>query len=49
MHYNMDIKYIGLGQAAKALVYYVTDYFTKSLLPVNVGFDALRYAVKEMA
>ncbi|KAJ7215813.1 hypothetical protein GGX14DRAFT_562271 [Mycena pura] len=26
---NMDIKYIGSGEAAKTLVYYVTDYITK--------------------
>ncbi|EGO04884.1 hypothetical protein SERLA73DRAFT_43512 [Serpula lacrymans var. lacrymans S7.3] len=44
MRCNMDIKYIGSGQAAN---YYVTDYITKSTLPVHVGFDALQYAVKQ--
>jgi hypothetical protein len=28
----MDIKYIGSGEAARALVYYVTDYITKATL-----------------
>ncbi|EGO30393.1 hypothetical protein SERLADRAFT_431929 [Serpula lacrymans var. lacrymans S7.9] len=43
----MDIKYIGSGQAAKALVFYVTDYITKSSLPVHVGLDTLKYAIKQ--
>ncbi|EGO30716.1 hypothetical protein SERLADRAFT_432334 [Serpula lacrymans var. lacrymans S7.9] len=47
LHYNMDIKYIESGQAAKALVDYVTDYIIKSFFPVHVGFDALRYAIKQ--
>lgn len=29
---NMDIKYIFSGSDAKALVYYITDYVTKSSL-----------------
>ncbi|EGO04935.1 hypothetical protein SERLA73DRAFT_44118 [Serpula lacrymans var. lacrymans S7.3] len=47
MRCNMDIKYIGSGETAKALVYYVTDYINKSFLPVHVGFDTLHYAVKQ--
>ncbi|EGO04332.1 hypothetical protein SERLA73DRAFT_44625 [Serpula lacrymans var. lacrymans S7.3] len=47
MRCNMDIKYIGSGQAAKALVYYVTDCITESSLPVHVGLDALKYAIKQ--
>ncbi|KAJ6579753.1 hypothetical protein B0H10DRAFT_1637725, partial [Mycena sp. CBHHK59/15] len=43
---NMDIKYIGSGEAAKALVFYVTDYITKSSLPAHVGFAAIEYAIK---
>ncbi len=42
---NMDIKYIGSGEAAKALVYYVTDYITKQSLPTHIGFSALQYAI----
>lgn len=46
---NMDIKYIGSGEAAKALVYYVTDYITKQTLPTHVGFSALVYALNQNA
>lgn len=42
---NMDIKHIGSGEAAKALIYYVTDYITKSSLPTHVGLAALLYAI----
>ncbi|KAH7906877.1 hypothetical protein BJ138DRAFT_1137801 [Hygrophoropsis aurantiaca] len=38
---NMDIKYIGSGEAAKALVYYVTDYISKTDLQTHVGLAAL--------
>ncbi|KAH7908088.1 hypothetical protein BJ138DRAFT_980360, partial [Hygrophoropsis aurantiaca] len=44
---NMDIKYIGSGEAAKALVFYITDYITKGTLPVHVGLDAVQYAIKQ--
>lgn len=46
MQCNMDIKYIGSGEAAKALVYYITDYITKQDLPTHVGFSALQYAMQ---
>lgn len=46
MKCNMDIKYIGSGQAAKALVYYVTDYITKADLTTHAGLDALLYAIR---
>ncbi|KLO06710.1 hypothetical protein SCHPADRAFT_837660, partial [Schizopora paradoxa] len=46
---NMDIKYIGSGEAAKALVYYVTDYITKECLPTHAGLSALLYAVRQNA
>ena len=44
---NMDIKFIGSGEAAQALVYYITDYITKSSVPVHVGLGALSYAIKK--
>lgn len=47
MQCNMDIKYIGSGEAAKALVFYVTDYITKSTLSTHVGLGALIYAIKQ--
>ncbi|KAJ7142799.1 hypothetical protein C8R44DRAFT_541773, partial [Mycena epipterygia] len=46
MRCNMDIKYIRSGEAAKALVYYVTDYITKSQLSTHVGLSAVEYAIK---
>jgi Helitron helicase-like domain at N-terminus/PIF1-like helicase len=42
---NNDIKFIGSGEDAKALVYYVTDYITKSALPTHVGLSSLRIAI----
>ncbi|CAF2077651.1 unnamed protein product [Rotaria magnacalcarata] len=36
---NMDIKYIFSGSDAKALVYYITDYVTKSNLSFHDTFD----------
>ncbi|PPQ71220.1 hypothetical protein CVT26_010999 [Gymnopilus dilepis] len=46
MQCNMDIKFVGSGDAAKAFLYYLTDYLTKSLLPVHVAMSVLSYAVK---
>lgn len=47
MKCNMDIKYIGSGQAAKALVYYVTDYVTKGSLPLHLGLQSLCWAIRQ--
>ncbi|KAI0324867.1 hypothetical protein GY45DRAFT_1213321, partial [Cubamyces sp. BRFM 1775] len=47
MKCNMDIKFIGSGEAAKALLFYVTDYITKPSLPMHVGLGALSYAVQK--
>ncbi|KAJ3014361.1 hypothetical protein NUW54_g1326 [Trametes sanguinea] len=41
-------KFIGSGEAAKALLYYVTDYITKLSLPAHVGLSALSYAVQRV-
>ncbi|KAH9854428.1 hypothetical protein C2E23DRAFT_687602, partial [Lenzites betulinus] len=43
---NMEIKFIGSGEAAKALMYYITDYITKESLPTHVGLGALSYAIQ---
>ncbi|KAI0715422.1 hypothetical protein C8Q76DRAFT_602314, partial [Earliella scabrosa] len=45
MKSNMDIKHIGSGEGAKALIYYITDYITKSSLPTHLGLAALMYAI----
>lgn len=47
MECNMDIKYIGSGEAAKALVFYITDYITKSSLATHIGLGALAYAIRQ--
>ena len=43
---NMDIKYIFSGSDAKALVYYITDYVTKSSLSFHDTFSLVLKAVK---
>lgn len=48
MRCNMDIKFIGSGQAAKALMYYVTDYITKDGLPLHVALTALIQATRKL-
>lgn len=45
---NMDIKFIGSGASAKAILYYITDYITKSQLKAHVAFAALELAVVKL-
>ena len=45
---NMDIKFIGSGAAAKAMIYYVTDYITKAQLKAHVAYAALDSAIKKV-
>ncbi|KAH7871984.1 uncharacterized protein C8R40DRAFT_1053578, partial [Lentinula edodes] len=45
---NMDIKFIGSGASAKAVMYYITNYITKSQLKVHVAYAALERAVKRL-
>jgi len=45
MRCNMDIKFIGSGPSAKAILYYITDYITKSQLKTHVAFAALELAI----
>ena len=44
---NMDLKFIGSGELAKALVFYITEYITKQSLPTHVAFAALQYAARQ--
>ena len=44
---NMDIQFIGSGESAKAMIYYITDYITKSQLKSHVAYTALQLAVKK--
>ena len=45
---NMDIKFIGSGASAKAILYYITDYITKSQLKAYVVYAALELAVGKL-
>jgi hypothetical protein len=44
--YNINIKFVGSGEGAKALVYYITDYITKQVLPTHIGLDMVSAALK---
>ncbi|KAJ8457453.1 hypothetical protein ONZ51_g11523 [Trametes cubensis] len=46
MRCNMDIKFIGTGEDAKAVLYYITDYITKSQLKTHVAYAALALGVE---
>ena len=46
---NMDIAYVGSGEIAHALIYYVTNYVTKGNTPLHEGFAALRVALESLA
>jgi hypothetical protein len=45
---NMDVKFIGSGASAKAILYYITDYITKTQLKTHVAYAALELAVKKL-
>ncbi|KAG1797047.1 uncharacterized protein HD556DRAFT_1306744 [Suillus plorans] len=45
-HCNTDTQIIGSGEAAKAAVFYITEYITKGDLPMHVALQALEYATK---
>ncbi|KZS89905.1 hypothetical protein SISNIDRAFT_398553, partial [Sistotremastrum niveocremeum HHB9708] len=45
---NMDIKFIASGRDAKAIMYYITDYVTKSPLSTHASYVALETAVKHL-
>lgn len=44
---NMDIQYIGSGESAKAMIYYIMDYITKSQLKSHIAYATLQLAVKK--
>ena len=46
---NMDIQFIGSGQSAKAILYYVTDYITKTQLKMHVAYAAMEAAVNKVS
>ncbi|KZV60816.1 hypothetical protein PENSPDRAFT_678723 [Peniophora sp. CONT] len=46
---NMDIKFIGSGGSAKAVLHYITDYISKSQLKAHVAYAALELAVQKLS
>ena len=48
MRCNMDIQFMGSGPSTKAVIYYITDYITKSQLKAHVAYAALELAVKKL-
>ena len=45
MRCNMDIKFLGSGPSTKAIIYYITDYITKSQLKTHVAYAAIQVAI----
>ncbi|RXW17503.1 hypothetical protein EST38_g8344 [Candolleomyces aberdarensis] len=45
---NCDIKGIASGDKAKAILYYITDYISKSQLKAHVAFAALESALRKL-
>ena len=45
---NMDIQFVGTGRSAKAVLYYITDYITKTQLKAHVAYSALDVAVSKL-
>lgn len=43
---NLNFQVICSGEAAKAFVYYVTDYITKNTIPTHVGMAAILHALQ---
>ncbi|KAG1889740.1 uncharacterized protein F5891DRAFT_1131771 [Suillus fuscotomentosus] len=43
---DLIFQFIGSGEAAKAAVFYITEYITKGNLPMYTGLQALEYATK---
>ncbi|KIK59523.1 hypothetical protein GYMLUDRAFT_74432 [Collybiopsis luxurians FD-317 M1] len=48
IHCNMDIKFIGSGASAKAVLYYITNYITKSQLKTHIAYAALERAIVKL-
>ena len=48
VHCNMDIQFVGSGPSVKAILYYTTDYITKTQLKAHVAYLALDIAVSKV-
>ncbi|KAJ8597491.1 hypothetical protein M405DRAFT_689041, partial [Rhizopogon salebrosus TDB-379] len=45
---HMDISFIGSGASAKAVLYHIIDYITKSQLKAHVAYAALEVASRKL-
>ena len=45
---NMDIKFIGSGHSALAVLYYITDYISKTQLKTHTAYNALEMALNRL-
>ncbi|KAF8123348.1 hypothetical protein EV363DRAFT_1180372, partial [Boletus edulis] len=45
---NMDIQFVGSGSSAKAILYYITDYITKTQLKAHVAYSSLEVAASRL-
>lgn len=45
---NSDIKFMASGDAAKSIIFYITDYITKTGNKFHVSFSALEVALKKL-
>ena len=44
----MDLKFVGSGESAKAILYYITDYISKAQLKTHVAYAALELTVQKL-
>jgi hypothetical protein len=44
----MDLKLVGSGESAKAILYYITDYILKAQLKAHVTYAALELTVRKL-
>lgn len=45
---NIDVKFIASGEAAKAVLYYITNYVAKAQLKTHVAYAALELAARKL-
>ena len=45
---NMDVKFIGSGVSVKAILYYITNYITNTMLKAHVAYVALQATRKRI-
>ena len=44
----MDIKFIGSGYTAHAVLYYITDYISKTQLKTHIAYNTLEIALHHL-